>query len=81
MEIKEIIEDPKKVETLRVIEKPANISSPLEISIETGLNIDDVKKTLKELENASLVRQKSGYYGITHRGMKKMRNMRKNELI
>lgn len=81
MEIKEIIEDPKKVETLRVIEKPANISSLLEISIETGLNIDDVKKALKELENARLVRQKSGYYGITFEGIRKMRNMRKNELI
>ena len=78
MEIKEILNDTKKIEILRVIEQPANISSPLEISVETGLDIKETEEVLRELANASLVRQEEGYYGITLEGMRTMKNIRKN---
>ncbi len=81
MEIKEILKDPKKIETLRVIEQPANISSPLEISVETGIEMEEVEEALRELENANFVRQEAGFYGITLEGMRTMKNIRKNKLI
>lgn len=77
MKILEILSDPKKIDTLRIIEQPTSILSPLEISVETGLDIEEVENILKELENASLVRQKAGYYSITLAGMRKMKSIRK----
>lgn len=81
MEIKEILNDKKKIATLHVIEQPANISSPFEISIETGVDIKETEEVLRELENASLVRQEAGFYGITLEGMRTMKSMKKNKLI
>jgi len=83
MEINELLEEAsrKKIKTLRVIEQPANISSPLEISVETGIKMEEVEVALKELENASFVTQEAGYYGITLEGMRTMKNLRKNKLI
>jgi predicted transcriptional regulator len=49
----------------------------LEISIETELDIEDVKEILKKFESANLVRQKAGYYGITIKGIRTMRDIRK----
>lgn len=81
MEIKEILNDKKKIATLHVIEQPANISSPFEISVETGFDINETEEVLRELENASLVRQEAGFYGITLEGMRTMKKMKKNKLI
>ena len=65
----EILKDPEKIKLLRAIEKPTNTSSPLEIAIETGVAMDKVEEALKELEDAALVRQEKGLYGITLEGM------------
>lgn len=81
MEITDIINDPKKLKPLRAIEQPANISSSLEISIETGLGIQEVEEGLRELENASFVRQEAGMYGITLEGIRTMKELRKSKLI
>ena len=81
MEINEILNDKRKIATLRVIEQPANVSSALEISIEAELPIDETEKVLRTLENANLVRQEAGYYGITLEGMRTMKNVKKYKLI
>jgi predicted transcriptional regulator len=72
----EILKDPEKIKLLRVIEKPTNISSPLEIAVETGVAIDKVEETLRELEDAALVRQEKGLYGITLQGMDMMKKLK-----
>jgi predicted transcriptional regulator len=72
----EILKDPEKIKLLRVIEKPTNISSPLEIAVETGVAMDKVEETLKEFEDAALVRQEKGLYGITLEGMDMMKKLK-----
>ena len=84
MEIGEILKNPQKdamVKILRVIEQPQNISSPLEIHVESEIDMDSVDKSLIGLADMGLVRQEAGFYGITFEGISVMKTLRKNKLL
>jgi hypothetical protein len=84
MEIGEILNNPQKdtmIKVLRVIEEPQNISSPLEIHVESEIEMDNVEKSLIGLEHMGLVRQEAGFYGITFEGINVMKTLRKNKLF
>ena len=84
MEVGEILNNPKKdamIKVLRVIEEPQNISSPLEIYVESEIEMENVEKSLIDLEHMGLVRQEAGFYGITFEGIDVMKTLRKNKLF
>lgn len=84
MEIGEILKNPQKdtmIKVLRVIEEPQNISSSLEIHVESEIGMENVEKSLIGLEHMGLVRQEAGFYGITFEGINVMKTLRKNKLF
>ena len=60
----------KGYQILHAIEHPMNVSTPLEISIEAGIEQEETESILKDLKNSSLVREKLGLYGITIKGQR-----------